>query len=319
MSNLNIAIVGTDTAAGKLLLEKLEESSMEIEVLYPLEKLPEDYSSIRFRKKTCLIEKLDDFDFTSVSLVFFTGSRKNISEHITRALESGCYVIDDTGAEVPDYDVLTIIPEINGDEIAGCRTRLFRSPHAVTIQTALAMNEIISQFGLESLDITSFEAVSGEGQPAVTELANQAISLFNTIPSMVDFESGESYSDHEKQILGEIENFLPQISGRVCVNSFFVPVFYGHSTLFSFSTSMPVSVEEIRQVLADSSMISYVDREVVTPVTHGVSRDLPVVTRLRRSTAGENQFNLFSVIDNSLKGEVLNCIQIAEKIIEYIG
>ena len=34
MSNLNIAIVGTDTAAGKLLLEKLEESSMEIEVLY---------------------------------------------------------------------------------------------------------------------------------------------------------------------------------------------------------------------------------------------------------------------------------------------
>ena len=74
MSNLNIAIVGTDTAAGKLLLEKLEESSMEIEVLYPLEKLPEDYSSIRFRKKTCLIEKLDDFDFTSVSLVFFTGS-----------------------------------------------------------------------------------------------------------------------------------------------------------------------------------------------------------------------------------------------------
>jgi aspartate-semialdehyde dehydrogenase len=205
----------------------------------------------------------------------------------------------------------------------------------VTIQTALAMNEIISQFGLESLDITSFEAVSGEGQPAVTELANQAISLFNTkpvvnrhfpvqiafntIPSMVDFESGESYSEHEKQILGEIENFLPQISGRVCVNSFFVPVFYGHSTLFSFSTSMPVSVEEIRQVLADSSMISYVDREVVTPVTHGVSRDLPVVTRLRRSTAGENQFNLFSVIDNSLKGEVLNCIQIAEKIIEYIG
>ena len=107
MSNLNIAIVGTDTAAGKLLLEKLEESSMEIEVLYPLEKLPEDYSSIRFRKKTCLIEKLDDFDFTSVSLVFFTGSRKNISEHITRALESGCYVIDDTGAEVPDYDVMS--------------------------------------------------------------------------------------------------------------------------------------------------------------------------------------------------------------------
>ena len=79
MSNLNIAIVGTDTAAGKLLLEKLEESSMEIEVLYPLEKLPEDYSSIRFRKKTCLIEKLDDFDFISVSLVFYKIARTTLA------------------------------------------------------------------------------------------------------------------------------------------------------------------------------------------------------------------------------------------------
>ena len=51
MSNKSIAVVGTDTASGKLLLEKLEESNIGIDNLYPVEKLPEEYSSIRFRKK----------------------------------------------------------------------------------------------------------------------------------------------------------------------------------------------------------------------------------------------------------------------------
>ena len=334
MSNKSIAVVGTDTASGKLLLEKLEESNIGIDNLYPVEKLPEEYSSIRFRKKTIMIEKLDDFDFSQAAVVFFMCGKKNISEHIIRAYEAGCYVIDNTGAELDGYETLQVVPEINGEDIELYHARIIRSPQASTIQTALVMNDLIQQFGVESLNITTFESVSGEGRAAVTELANQAISLFNTkpivnrhfpvqiavntVPSLIDFETENSYSEHELAILGELENMMPQISGRICVNSFFVPVFYGHSALISFSLTTPASVDEIRQVLSDSEYISYVDKEVVTPVTHGVSVEVPVVTRLRRSTANENEYNLFSVIDNSLKGEVLNCIQIAEKIFGFL-
>lgn len=334
MSENNIAIVGSDTAAGKLLLEKLEDYDLKLDQVFPLEKLPEEYASIRFRQKTYLIQKLDDFDFSQVKIVFFMCSKKNIEEYIIKALEAGCYVIDDTGAKIDGYGDLAIIPEINGSQIYEYNARYLKSPHAITIQTILAMQDLINQFGISNLTVTSFEAVSGEGQPAITELANQAISLFNTkpivnrhfpvqiafntIPSLIDFESDEEYSDHEKTILNEIENLIPSLSGQVCINAFHVPVFYGHSALISFSTISPTTVDELKNTLKESSLVDYIDHEVVTPVTHATSKDVPVVTRLRASTANNQEFNLFSVIDNSLKGEVLNCIQIAAKIMEYL-
>lgn len=336
MSEISIAIVGTDTAEGKLFLEQLENcQEFTFGNIFPIEKLPDEYSAIRFKNKSYLIEKLDEFDFSKANIVFFFSSERYAEEAIPKALDEGCYVIDASGANLSQYEPLQVIPEINGDLINEYHCRYLVSPNSTALQATLALHPLVKQFGIEQVNIVAMESVSSEGKSAINELANQTISLMsgrpiqnrhfpvqialNIVPSIIDEKSNSYYSSHEMFVIQELSNFIPELYGKLSVNCYSMPVFYGTSIHLSFKTSLPISNEEIINLYKGCEYIDYEDKDIVTPVTHGVSKDKMTITRVRPiNENSSDEFSLFAVLDNTMKGNVLNCIQIARKVIEIL-
>ncbi len=332
MKEITLAVAGSDTEAGKLFLEKLEENeNIGIKELYPLEKVPDEYDAIRFRKKNYLTCKLDDFDFSQAQVAIFFCSEKNAMAPLEQAFEAGCFIINATEA-VPTYGSLMVIPQVNSDQMLDVRSRCFTSPSGPVISSVLALKDIVDEFGIDYLNITAFESVSSFGHGAVQELAGQTVALlsgkpsvnknfpaqvaFNVIPSVIGGEQIQQYSDYELQQVKDLENFLPALGGKVTYSSFTVPVFYGYCAHLTFRTAVSTSLEQVNDLLTHGSLNQFIESETVTPVTHGVNRTKQVITRLRNSTGCDDEFNMFVVLDNTLTGNVLNCMQILEKIIE---
>ncbi|MBQ8706706.1 MAG: hypothetical protein IJ523_01295 [Succinivibrionaceae bacterium] len=334
MTSITLAVAGTDTEQGKLFLEKLAAAEdLEITELYPLEKVPDEYDAVRFRGRNHLKQKLDDFDFSQVQAAIFFSSPANSRVPMLAALEAGCHVIDATDG-TPLADSLMVISEVNGADMADVSTRLYVSPAAAVVSAVLALKEISDAYGIESLNITAFESVSNSGHEAVKELAGQAVSLlngrpatprkfpaqvaFNIIPSAIENPRDQQYSAHELNVVGEIENFMPALTGRVTFSSFTMPVFYGYCAHMTFRTSMPASCQELTNLLESSSLNEYLTSEHVTPVTHGVDRARQALTRLRPGTGTEGDFNLYAVLDNTTAGGALNCVGMVKRIAENL-
>ncbi len=336
MSNgVRFAVAGVDTDAAKLFLEQLEtQENLELGALYPLEKFPEEYDAVRFKDKNYLIEKLDDFDFSQVKIAIFFGSAKNVENAILNASAENCYVIDATGTYANQDNTLLAIPEINSQDIISLADRILVSPNPSTIAVTLAMQGIAEAFSLDSLSVTALEAVSGKGKVGTSELVGQAVSLlngkpiankiypaqvaFNVIPASVE-KHDETAISYEQSVVNEIHNFIaePAVTGAVSYSAVTVPVFYGYSFLVTFETSVDVSLEEIENIWKNSAFIEYLPNEVVTPVTHGVNKDKICICSLHKGTRPQ-EFKFYMVMDNTLRGNALNCIGILRQLVENV-
>lgn len=332
---VNFAIVGVDTDAAKLFIEQLALcDDIELGTLYPLEKFPEDYDAIRFKEKNYLIEKLDDFDFSQVKIAIFFGSPKNVEAAIIEAHEQGCYVIDGTGSFSKKADTLLAIPDINSDDIISLADRILVSPNPNTIAIAIAMHKIAADFSLDSLNISALESVSGKGKAGTSELVGQAVALlsgkpivdkiypaqvaFNVIPTDLKQDENSEVS-YEQSIVNEIHEFIsePSVTGSVSYTSVTVPVFYGHSYLVNFETSIEITSQDLENIWNGCDNIDYLPNEVVTPVTHGVNRDKVCICKLQKGVR-QNEFKFYMVMDNTLKGNALNCIGILRLLIDNL-
>ncbi|MGN1357539.1 MAG: Asd/ArgC dimerization domain-containing protein [Succinivibrionaceae bacterium] len=334
MSNVRFAVAGVDTDAAKLFLNKLEDQDdLKLGALFPLEKFPEDYDAIRFREKNYLIERLDDFDFSQAKIAIFFGSARNIKDAVFRASEEGCYIIDATGSLSGEDNTLLSIPEVNGRDIISQADRILVSPHAGTIAVTLAMQGIADAFSLDALSVTALESVSSLGASGASELVGQTVSVLNgkpavnkIYPTQVAFNiipssriKGDFGNLNEQSVIEEIQQFLgaPATTGSVSYHSLTVPVFYGHTYLVTFETSVDVSLSELEEIWKNSEFIDYQTEEVVTPVTHGVDHDKICICELKKGLR-PREFSFYMVMDNTLTGNALNCIGILRQLVENV-
>jgi aspartate-semialdehyde dehydrogenase len=94
-----------------------------------------------------------------------------------------------------------------------------------------------------------------------------------------------------------------------------VPVIRGHSESINVQTSIDLSPERCRELLADAPGVAVLDdpaRGVYPLAIDAAGRDEVFVGRIRRDPSAERTLNLWVVSDNLRKGAALNAVQIAE-------
>ena len=111
----NIAVYAADTLAGETLVRKLEESLFDgkplpIMSLYPLAESAQASGSVEFHGETLEFIPADEADFSATDfLVMPAGCHRN-AELMTRAVESGCAIIDaSNGAASGGYTVPVMV------------------------------------------------------------------------------------------------------------------------------------------------------------------------------------------------------------------
>jgi aspartate-semialdehyde dehydrogenase len=165
---------------------------------------------------------------------------------------AGHLVVSNTRSFRMDPAVPLLIPEINADHLElvtrqrrdrGWRGAIVTNPNCSTVVIAMALAPL-RQFGLQSVVVTTLQAVSGAGYPGVASLD----ILGNVIPAIGGEE--EKIESEPQKILGALSNGAV-VTHPVVISAHTtrVPVVDGHTAMMSISLQAQPSLGDVRHAL----------------------------------------------------------------------
>lgn len=333
----NVAVLGATGLVGRQIIETLAERNFPIDNLYPLASSRSAGEEIEFNGQSIEVLDVEQFDFADAHIGLFSAGGSVSQKYAPIAAEAGCIVIDNTSEFRYEFDVPLVVPEVNSSALADFRNRnIIANPNCSTIQMMVALKPIYDAYGIDRINVSTYQAVSGAGKEAVEELAKQTAHLmngrpmenevfskqmaFNVIPQIDKFEDN-GYTREEMKMVWETQKILGDDSVLVNPTAVRVPVFYGHAEAVHLETRMPVDVEHVKQLLEQAPGVELIndDHDFPTPVTDASGNDSVYVGRVRQDISHPHGLNLWIVSDNTRKGAATNSVQIAEALIaEYL-
>lgn len=254
-------------------------------------------------------------------------------EFAPTAAASGSVVIDNSSAFRMDPAVPLVVPEINGDLLRGYGSGVVANPNCSTIQMVLSLYRVHERFGLDTIVVSTYQAVSGSGQGGIAALDAQARAwaagdpveaqfyphqiAFNLLPHIDSFLPSGATKEEQKMVDETVKIFAdPEL--KVTATCVRVPVFGAHSEAVNVQTRKKLGAAEARALLAAAPGVVVVDdpAELRYPMPLPAEGDDPVyVGRIREDVTIANGLDLWVVADNLRKGAALNAVQIAEALV----
>ncbi len=184
----------------------------------------------------------------------FSALSANIAGDAEAAFANAGYpVISNARNYRMDGNVPLLIPEINPDHLDLIDNQnwekggyIVTNPNCATMGLAIALKPLHDAFELESVIVTTMQAVSGAGYPGVASLD----ILGNVIPYIGGEE--EKLASETQKILGTLfgSGILPA-EFKVSAQCNRVPVINGHMECVSIKFKKPVDVQGAKDCLAD--------------------------------------------------------------------
>ncbi len=167
---------------------------------------------------------------------------------------AGCAVISNSSAFRMTPDVPLVLPEVNADHLPLLEmqaTRKNGGGYVVTnancsaIGLVLALKPLETRFGIESLFVTTMQAVSGAGYPGVPSLD----ILGNVVPFIKNEE--EKLQEEVGKMLGRYTGAaIDPLSAKVSAHCNRVAVVDGHTECVSIKLRTPATREQILEAWA---------------------------------------------------------------------
>ena len=332
----DVAIVGATGAVGETLISILDQRNFPINNLYPLASKRSAGSKVKCQGKSWVVEDLDSFDFSKVQIGLFSAGDDISAKYAPIATATGCVVIDNTSHFRRDEDVPLVVPEVNPHAIANYTNRnIIANPNCSTIQMVVALKPIYDAVGIDRINVATYQAVSGSGKEAITELTNQTANLlngkdvevevytkqiaFNAIPHIDTFQEN-GYTGEEMKMVWETQKIFEDENLLVNPTAVRIPVVYGHSEAVHIETKRKITAKDARDLLEKADGVTVMDERsdggYATPFAEATNKDATFVSRIREDISHERGLNLWVVSDNIRKGAALNTIQIAEILVK---
>jgi aspartate-semialdehyde dehydrogenase len=293
-------------------------------------------SKVKCQGKSWVVEDLDSFDFSKVQIGLFSAGDDISEKYAPIATATGCVVIDNTSHFRRDENVPLVVPEVNPHAIANYTNRnIIANPNCSTIQMVVALKPIYDAVGIDRINVATYQAVSGSGKEAITELTNQTANLlngkdvevevytkqiaFNAIPHIDTFQEN-GYTGEEMKMVWETQKIFEDENLLVNPTAVRIPVVYGHSEAVHIETKRKITAKDARDLLEKADGVTVMDERsdggYATPFVEATNKDATFVSRIREDISHERGLNLWVVSDNIRKGAALNTIQIAEILVK---
>lgn len=337
MQKFNVAVVGATGAVGEELFRILEEVNFPINELLPLASARSVGTSIEFKGKSYPVVELNDTVFSEheVDIAFFSAGG-SISEKFAKyAVESGAVVIDNTSHFRMQENVPLVVPEVNPEDIELWReTGIIANPNCSTIQMVQALKPLDDLYGIQRVDVSTYQATSGAGKTGMEELVKQMQDFFafkldesekkafphqialNVIPQ-VDKAMPSGFTKEEEKMVFETQKILHK-QLQVAATCVRVPVLRSHSESITvtFNDGVDVDVQACREAIQNAENIDVVDdlpnglypMPIMTTDT-----DITLCGRFRKDLYKSNVLHFFNVADQVRVGAATNAVRIALK------
>lgn len=332
MSGYTVAVVGALGAVGTEMIKTLEQRKFPVKNLVPLDVEARAGSVVLYDGKEVVVGAAVAGAFGGVDIALFSAGADASLVLAPVAVREGAIVIDNSSAWRMDPKVPLVVPEVN-PEALDSHAGLIANPNCSTIQMLVAAKPIHDAFKVKRIVVSTYQAVSGSGAPAIAELTDQARAfvagdpikhavyprqiLFNALPHIDVFEDN-GYTKEEMKMVHETHKILdPAI--LVCPTAVRVGVYRGHSESINLETEKPLSVSAVRALLEKAPGVKVMDdpAKLVYPTALDCDgQDAVYVGRIREDPTVPHGLNLWVVSDNLRKGAALNAVQIAETLVQ---
>lgn len=328
-----VAIVGASGAVGNEFLRVLSERKFPLSELRLFGSRRSAGSEYEFCGKKHTVQELrHGDDFRGVDLAFVSAGASVSHEFADDITRFGTLMIDNSSAFRMDDDVPLVVPEVNAADALNRPRGIIANPNCTTIQMVVALQAIERLSHIRRVHVATYQAASGAGAQAMSELEEQyrqvsegkpvtvekfAYQLaYNLIPQ-IDVFTDNGYTKEEMKMYHETRKIMhSDISvSAMCVR---VPSLRAHSESIWLETERPVSDIEAREAFAAADGIVVLDdaekREYPMPLFLS-GRDEVFVGRIRQDLTTPCGLTFWCVSDQIKKGAALNAVQIAEYLI----
>ena len=331
---VRLAVVGATGAVGRTVLRLLHERSFPLASLRTLASERSVGLMLEFGDEEVDVENLADFDFAEADIAIFSAGGALARRLAPAAAEAGCTVIDNSSAFRYDDDIPLIVPEVNADALQASH-RIIANPNCSTAQLVLPLKVLDQLYGLESVDLATYQSVSGAGQSGIDELEGQVVSLlgsgvldepeifprqiaFNILPQIGELDEN-GYCLEEIKMVRELRKILDRPELEVNPTCVRVPVFHSHGEAVTLRTREPVDIAEVNDLLDRTPGIRVCADPCDATVLDSTDIDPVLVSRIRPLLNSGLGLCLWVVADNLRKGAALNAVQIAEQVVKHRG
>ena len=333
MKTYTVAILGATGAVGQEMIRILQERNFPVGKLIPLASKRSAGKTIQFRGEDVTIQEACDSAFEGVDIVLGAAENDIAKQFAPAIVAAGAVFVDNSSAFRMDPKVPLIIPEVNPEDISW-HNGIISNPNCSTIITLTAVNALNSIAPIRTMTASTYQAVSGAGAGGPIELMGEVEALskgeayepkifpyqiaFNLIPQ-IGGESFEGYTSEEMKMQNEGRKIMHLPELKVSCTCVRVPVVRSHSISVSCHFDVPVTVEQVREVIAKAPGVKLVDdlgaKQYPMPLDTS-DQDIVFVGRIRPDLTDDNGVCLWCCGDQVRKGAATNAIQIAELLVK---
>jgi len=332
MKTYTVAVLGATGAVGQEMINILQERNFPVGKLIPLASARSAGNTLRFRGEDVVIREACDEAFEGVDIVLGAAENDIAKQFAPAIVKAGAVFVDNSSAFRLDPEVPLIVPEVNPQDVAGHKG-IISNPNCSTIITVTAVNALNSIAPIRTMTTSTYQAVSGAGAAGPVELMAEVEALlkgetyepkvfshqiaYNLIPQ-IGGEQFEGYTSEEMKMQNEGRKIMHLPELKVACTCIRVPVIRSHSISVSCHFDVPVTVEQVREVLAKAPGVKLMDdlknKQYPMPLeTSG--QDLVFVGRIRPDLTDDHGICLWCCGDQVRKGAATNAVQIAELVI----
>jgi aspartate-semialdehyde dehydrogenase len=256
--------------------------------------------------------------------------------YVPRLLDLGYRVVDKSSVYRLDPNVPLVVAGVNSNEVTET-VRLVANPNCTTMPFALALGPLHRRFGLTSVTVSTYQAVSGAGIVALDEFLADAKRGYaephrlgisfdikryagNTVPhnGKTD-ESG--FSAEERKLMQESRKILTLPDLPVSAQCCRVPVAVGHYMNAWITLGEGAGLDPVAAIFGDPNAcpflryVSGAEGDGLTALATVHDRDRAIAGRLRsdaRDTSGRS-ICLTIAGDNLRVGAATNAVRVASR------
>jgi len=211
--------------------------------------------AVRWRLKTPIPERVRNMTVSNAApegapQVIFAALDAGFARELEpQFAAAGCAVVSNSSAFRMQKDVPLIIPEVNADHLALIERQCWRkdsrgyivtNPNCSAIGLVVALAPLHQKFGIESLFVTTMQAVSGAGYPGVASLD----ILGNVIPYIAKEE--EKMEEETRKLLGRLDgDHVQDANFSMTAHCNRVAVEDGHTESVSVKLKQKATADEI--------------------------------------------------------------------------
>jgi len=327
---MKLALVGATGLVGQEMIEVLEEQKIPFETFIPVASARSVGKQVELSGDKYTVVSMDDAIAMKPDYALFSAGGSTSLEYAPLFKAAGTTVIDNSSAWRMDPDVKLVVPEVNA-HLLTAEDKIIANPNCSTIQLVVALNPIHQNYGIKRLVISTYQSYTGTGAQAVqqydaerkgdsitkNEMAYHHPIYENCIPHC-DIFLDNDYTKEEMKLVHETRKILQAPDIKITATAVRVPVHGGHSESVNIEMEKPFDVNDVKNLLNDSSGITVQDnpKENEYPMPKFArKKDGVFVGRIRRDDSVDNGLNIWVVADNLRKGAATNAVQILQHLI----